>query len=484
MSEGRKAKGGARSSARLAALQALYQIEASGSPARIVAKEFVDHRIDEVIDDTPLEKADVKFFTDIVMGVHERLDEIDEQIKSNLSEDWTMERIESVARAALRAGVYEIIARVDVPTKVIINEYIDATKAFFDDGTPAFVNGVLDKVAKDKRGQGDKLTTSEFDLISKFFTPLTTEGAPAFSLKNDAAILSPNPGKDLVFTKDALVADVHFFSGDDPANIAERCLRSNLSDLAAMGAEPLGYLLSIALPKTGLDLETWLASFTKGLAANQKLFRWSLWGGDTVSTTGPITISVTAIGEVESGKTLSRDGAKEGDGIYVTGTLGDAAIAVEILKNNLECDKKGHFLKRFYKPMPRLKLGKKLLDVASSAMDISDGLIGDLSHICKHSNVGAVIYQDKIPLSPAFSSVLKTKSNYSKYSWCGGDDYELLFTVPQVNESEILNMLQCQTHSITRIGEVTASQEIILCDENGNELDIGKLGYRHFENQV
>lgn len=285
-----------------------------------------------------------------------------------------------------------------------------------------------------------------------------------------------------MFTKDALVADVHFFSGDDPENIAERCLRSNLSDLAAMGAEPLGYLLSIALPRSGLDLETWLESFTKGLAANQKLFRWFLWGGDTVSTTGPITISVTAIGEVESGKGLSRDGAKEGDGIYVTGTLGDAAIAVEILNNNLECDKKGHFLKRFYKPMPRLKLGKKLIGVASSAMDISDGLIGDLSHICKHSNVGAVIHQDKIPLSPAFSSVLKTKSNYSKYSWCGGDDYELLFTVPQVNESEILNMLQCQTHSITRIGEVTASQEIILCDENGNELDIGKLGYRHFEN--
>ncbi|MCC3860607.1 transcription antitermination factor NusB [Pseudemcibacter aquimaris] len=152
MAENRKAKGGARSSARLAALQALYQIEASGSPARIVAKEFVDHRIDEVIDDTPLEKADVKFFTDLVIGVHERLDEIDEQIKSNLSDDWSMERIESVARAALRAGVYEIIARVDVPTKVIINEYIDATKAFFDDGTPAFVNGVLDKVARDNRG--------------------------------------------------------------------------------------------------------------------------------------------------------------------------------------------------------------------------------------------------------------------------------------------------------------------------------------------
>lgn len=148
---GKKAKGGARSSARLAAVQALYQIEANGSSAKVVVREFVEHRIDEIIDGTPLEKADAAFFTDIVIGTHDRLEEIDELIKKHLSADWSLERIESVARATLRAGVYEILARVDVPTKVIINEYIDATKAFFDDGTPSFVNGILDKIAKNTR---------------------------------------------------------------------------------------------------------------------------------------------------------------------------------------------------------------------------------------------------------------------------------------------------------------------------------------------
>lgn len=151
MAGNKKAKGGARSSARLAAVQALYQIEANGSPAKIVVKEFIDHRINEIIDETPLETADADFFSDIVIGTNERRDEIDSLIKSKLSDDWTLNRIESVARASIRAGIYELISRVDVPTSVIINEYIDATKAFFDDGTPSFVNGILDKIAKEKR---------------------------------------------------------------------------------------------------------------------------------------------------------------------------------------------------------------------------------------------------------------------------------------------------------------------------------------------
>ena len=151
MADNKKAKGGARSSARLAAVQALFQIEASNTPAKIVVKEFIDHRINEIIDETPLEKADAKFFSDVVLGTSEQQEEIDGLIIANLSDDWTIERIESVARAAIRAGIYELLARIDVPTKVIINEYIDATKAFFDDGTPSFVNGILDKIAKEKR---------------------------------------------------------------------------------------------------------------------------------------------------------------------------------------------------------------------------------------------------------------------------------------------------------------------------------------------
>lgn len=248
-----------------------------------------------------------------------------------------------------------------------------------------------------------------------------------------------------------------------------------------MGAEPIGYLLSIALPKTGLNIDAWLKNFTAGLAANQKFFHWSLWGGDTVSTSGPITISVTAIGTVGHGNQLTRHGAKPGDGIYVSGTLGDAAIALKILENELHSDDKAFFLERYYKPMPRLKLGKKLHDVASAVIDVSDGLIGDLSHICKHSGVGATVYKDKIPLSPAFSNLLETKAEYSQLSWCGGDDYELLFTVPQVNEGKILEKLECQHHSITRIGEITDTKGIILRDEIGNAINLNKLGYRHFE---
>ena len=148
MTNEKTGKGGARSSARLAAVQALYQIEASGSPSIVVTREFVEHRFGEIVDDEQYSKADADFFSDLVIGVDKRVDEIDENIKNNLSKDWKLERIESVARAILRAGTYEIISRPDIPTSVIINEYVDVTKAFFEDSTPGFVNGVLDKIAK------------------------------------------------------------------------------------------------------------------------------------------------------------------------------------------------------------------------------------------------------------------------------------------------------------------------------------------------
>ena len=326
-----------------------------------------------------------------------------------------------------------------------------------------------------------KLTTSEFDLIEKYFTPLTGEYAPAFSLNNDAAVFTPNSNMDMVITKDALVADVHFFSTDDPALIAERALRTNLSDLAAMGAEPKGYFLSLALPNQGLDIEKWLSAFCIGLVNNQKLFKWSLWGGDTVSTSGPITISVTAIGETEKGKHLTRSNANIGDGIYVSGTLGDAAAAVKVIKENLQFEGRDFILNRFYKPFPRLKLGKSLVNLASSALDISDGLLGDLSHICKNSVVGARIYQSKIPISSAFSNLLETKPEYNNLSLTGGDDYELLFTVPPENEKSLANLPKCQYHDITKIGEVIAEQKIVLLDERQTEITTYKKGYRHFE---
>lgn len=311
--------------------------------------------------------------------------------------------------------------------------------------------------------------------------PLTKKGAPAFSLKNDAAVYSPNPHKDIIITKDALVADVHFFSTDDPALIAERALRTNLSDLAAMGAEPVGYFLSLAFPNKNFKVEQWLAAFCRGLENNQKLFKWSLWGGDTVATSGPVTISVTAIGEADKGKHLTRSGANVGDSIYVSGTLGDAAAAVKIIENRIDFEESDYILNRYYRPFPRLKLGKSLVNIASAALDISDGLIGDLSHICQHSNVGAQVYQEKIPISNAFSNLLETKPDYNSLAWAGGDDYELLFTVPPENEQRLAQLPKCQYHDITKIGEIIAKQKIVLLDERHTEINIDNSGYRHFE---
>lgn len=319
-------------------------------------------------------------------------------------------------------------------------------------------------------------------MIEKYFSPLTEKGAPAYSLKNDAAVFSPKSETDLVFTKDALVAGIHFFSNDDPGLIAERALRTNLSDLAAMGAEPLGYLLSLALPKENFDVEKWLSTFCNGLKNNQKLFKWSLWGGDSVATNGPITISITAIGETNKECHLKRTGAKAGDAIYVSGTLGDAAAAIKLIENDIEVSGRNFILNRFYKPFPRLKLGKSLIGIANSALDISDGLIGDLTHICNNSGVGAIVNQPQIPISDAFGNLLETKPEYNHLSWAGGDDYELLFTVPPENEKSLANLPQCQKNDITKIGEIIAEQKVVLLDERQTEIRSDMKGYRHFNN--
>ncbi|MCC3860608.1 thiamine-phosphate kinase [Pseudemcibacter aquimaris] len=316
--------------------------------------------------------------------------------------------------------------------------------------------------------------------MSKYLRPLTKEGGAADALKNDAAVYSPNPGMDIVTTKDTSIAGVHFFENDDPELIAERCLRINLSDLAAMGAEPVGYLLSLSLPITGIDVDSWVKKFATGLSSNQKFFRWDLWGGDTVSTPGPLSVSVTAIGEVKRGQYLSRSGANVGDGIYVSGALGDAAMALDVIQGNLNTDKDAFFKKRFYKPFPRLKLGKNLVGVASAALDISDGLMGDISHICNHSGVGAIIYCDKIPLSSAFVNILNENKQYHSLSWSGGDDYELLFTVPKENEKQLQNLPKCQYHDIVKIGEIIEGDNAILLDGIGNKIELEKQGFQHF----
>ncbi|MGH6900683.1 MAG: thiamine-phosphate kinase, partial [Geminicoccaceae bacterium] len=244
------------------------------------------------------------------------------------------------------------------------------------------------------------MAEGEFAFIARRLRPLATaEGA--LGLADDAALLDPAPGRQLVLAKDAMVAGVHFLGDDPPAQIARKLLRVNLSDLAAMGAAPLGYLLALARSKEIADV--WLGEFCAGLAADNAEFAIPLLGGDTVATPGPLTLSLTALGEVPKGAALLRGGARPGDDIWVSGTLGDAALGLEALQGKLDVtgEARAYLIERYRLPRPRLALGQALRGTASAAIDISDGLIADLGHVLEVSEVGAELHADALPLSPA-----------------------------------------------------------------------------------
>jgi thiamine-monophosphate kinase len=330
------------------------------------------------------------------------------------------------------------------------------------------------------RRKGHKLALDEFELINRYFKPLATKKSPSFALGNDAAVYTPQIDKDLVFTKDVLVAGIHFFHDDQADLIARKAVRVNLSDLAAMGAEPIGYLLGIALPKSNFNFEEWVRLFAIGLKEEQTKFGWTLWGGDTVSTTGPITISITAIGQTNKGKALSRSGASVQDKIYVSGTIGDSACGLAILHNEIQTTDDNYLIQRYRLPVPRLKLGKKLINIATSVMDISDGLIGDLGHICNQSAVGATLYSHKIPLSKPVGNLLETKPEYNRLVWNGGDDYELLFTIPEKSRGNVEKISRQLGIQLTEIGEITNGNDVRVIDEKGSEINNIQNSFRHF----
>ena len=272
------------------------------------------------------------------------------------------------------------------------------------------------------------LRPGEDALIARFFAPLA--GAAGLGLRDDAALLAPSPGDDLVLTVDALVAGVHFFADDPPEAIARKALRVNLSDLAAKGARPLGFLLALALPSDWR--EDWLEAFAAGLSVDADFFGCPLAGGDTVATPGPLTLSVTAFGAVPAGGMVKRSGAKPGDRLYVTGTIGDAAIGVRVRQGrvlDIPKTEREFLLDRYLLPKPRVALAQAISRRANGCMDISDGFVGDLTKMLAVSGVTARVPIYRLPLSLAARAAIAAKPDLFEVAATGGDDYELLASI-------------------------------------------------------
>ncbi len=319
----------------------------------------------------------------------------------------------------------------------------------------------------------------EFALIAEIFAPLAKADANSFGLTDDAAIISPPAGKDLVVTADMMVAGVHFFADDAPDMIARKLMRVNLSDLAAKGAAPHGYILTVALPRN--VTMAWLRSFAKGLAQDQAEFGINLLGGDTTATNGPLCLSLTAMGWVNKGRMLRRSGAQTGDDIYVSGTIGDAMLGLRVRRDGpiagLSKAQNNYLLGRYLIPQPRNILAPLLSGLAHAGIDISDGLAADLGHILETSAVGAEIQLADIPLSDAAKALQQLDI---AYLISGGDDYELLLSCAPAHRQTLAEISVKTGVSLTRIGHVTATKEAVFLDKNGTRTPLKRAGYQHF----
>lgn len=312
---------------------------------------------------------------------------------------------------------------------------------------------------------------AEFDLIGRHFRPLAGPGA--LDLRDDAALLTPPEGRQLVLTVDAMVEGIHFLPDDPPDLVGRKLLRVNLSDLAAKGATPLGYLMTVSAPRGTAD--AWFAGFAAGLAQDQVEFGVSLLGGDTTSTPGPVTLSLTMIGHVAPGAAVHRSGARPGHEVWVTGTIGDGALGLRVARGEIS-DASGVLLDRYRLPRPRL--GLALSGVASAAMDVSDGLVQDLGHLCRESGVAAEVLADEVPLSDAARAA---GPDWLPVCLTGGDDYEVLMAVPPEQTEALRQAARAGGLSVTRIGAfLSGPPEVTVRRADGESLALDKRGWSHF----
>ncbi|WP_296942296.1 thiamine-phosphate kinase [uncultured Massilia sp.] len=317
---------------------------------------------------------------------------------------------------------------------------------------------------------------SEFDLIKQYFVR-DRPGRAVLGIGDDCALLAPAPGMQLAVSSDMLVEGRHFFAGADPFALGHKCLAVNLSDLAAMGAAPLGFTLALALPAAE---RAWLDGFSRGLFALADAHGCELVGGDT--TRGPLTVCITIFGELAPGRALRRDAARAGDDVWISGTLGDARLALAGYLDEVALAPADLALAapRMHVPTPRVALGRLLADegLAHAALDISDGLAGDIGHILAASRVGAILDVDALPAGPALAR--QPQALRRRFTAAGGDDYELCFTAPADRRAAILAAGERCGVAVTRVGAITAAPGLRWVDGAGAALALAVRGWDHF----
>lgn len=326
---------------------------------------------------------------------------------------------------------------------------------------------------------------SEDDLIARYFRPLATS-AGAFQLKDDCATLKPEPGEELVLKTDAIAEGIHFFSDDNWHHVAQKALRVNLSDLAAKGATPAGYLLSLALPEQWSEAQ--LADFTAGLAEDQTTFDVSLLGGDTIRSPKGLVITITVIGRVAEGRMARRGGAQAGDRLYVSGTIGDSALGLMLRlmpdatqKIGLLQENADFLIDRYLLPRPRVGLIPAVSTCAHGAMDVSDGLILDATRMARASGVGIEINVAAVPLSAAAREIIAADPTCLPRALTGGDDYELLLSIPPDRAAQFEAMAAEADIAVCAIGRVIAGEGTLhLLDVTGHEVTFNGGGFQHF----
>lgn len=326
---------------------------------------------------------------------------------------------------------------------------------------------------------------NETELIEEFLTPLTLGRREALGLADDAAVLSPAPGSDLVISTDPIISGVHFFPDDRPEDIGWKALAVNLSDLAAKAAEPVAYTMALAFPEP--PLRDWLHRFTNGLREAQQMSGCALIGGDTDLTPGPLSIAITAFGTVPAGKIVPRGGASGGDKVFVSGTIGDSALGLELRRNadafamsgGLSEHLKAFLIGRYLRPSPRLELRQILRKHATGAIDISDGLAKDLTKLI--GNCGLSFAFADVPLSEAARAVSSAHEKTRALIATGGGDYEIAFSVASADVDAVRKTARSSNVPITELGTLTASTKgLFIAGKDGRDVTAGAVGYDHF----